>query len=209
MASVLRALPDALARNALNATARAGALKLQSVAYAYLSLAMKSRSAREDDVVIKKSRAKKGEAVQAEYLVGPNRRKPWLRWLHDGTKPHNISAVVRHGTRRGAVDTEIAPVWLENGEAMTLRRRGRKVRAVAMRAASVLILADKAAGKFFGTSVRHPGQPPQPWLKQAQFVSLEAVMKAMADKIRPALAKQTKRLVSEKYRGQQLRRIFS
>lgn len=165
LAAVIRGLPDALARNALNATARAGAITLQRRAYAYLSMAMKSRSAREDDVIIKKSRATKSEAVQAEYKVGPPVRKPWLRWLHDGTKPH----------------------------------------AIERRKAKVLAGSDKV----FGQVVNHPGQPGIPWLKQAQFTSLEDVMKAMADKVRPALAKQCKRLVSQKYRGQQFRRIFS
>jgi hypothetical protein len=61
----------------------------------------------------------------------------------------------------------------------------------------------------FGRIVNHPGQPPQPWLLQAQFKSAEAVYRAMAEKIRPALAKQAKRLVSTKYRNAQLRRIFS
>ena len=165
MAAVLRALPDALAKNALNATARAGALQLQRTAYAYLALAMKSRSPREDDVIIKKRRGTKGEDVQAVYDVGPSTRKPWLRWLHDGTKPHVIE-----------------------------RRR-----------AKVLAGTDKV----YGQVVSHPGQAGIPWLKQAQFVSKDAVMKAMAEKMRPALAKQVKRLVSQKYRGQQLRRIFS
>lgn len=87
--AVLQELPRALAQNALNATARAGAVELQKASMAYLSVAM-NRSAREGDVVMKKSRGTKGEDVQATYLVGPSRRKPWLRWLHDGTKPHQI-----------------------------------------------------------------------------------------------------------------------
>lgn len=164
LAAVLRALPDALAKNALNATARAGATTLQRTAYTYLAMAMKSRSPRDDDVIIKKRRGKKGEDVQAEYGVGPPTRKPWLRWLHDGTKPHVIE-----------------------------RRR-----------AKVLAGTDTV----YGQVVNHPGQPGIPWLRQAQFTSMEDVMKAMAAKIRPALAKQTARLVSQKYRGQQLRRIF-
>ena len=119
MAAVLRELPAQLQKNALRSTARAGALELQRVSYAYLSLAMK-RSAREEDVIIKQRRSEKGE-VAAEYVVGPPRRKPWLRWLHNGTRPHTISAVMRHGTRRGALNTPVAPVWLDNGEVRTLR----------------------------------------------------------------------------------------
>lgn len=89
--AVLKELPRALAENALNATARAGAVELQGSAMAYLSVAM-NRSAREGDVVIKKARGTKGEDVQSTYLVGPPRRKPELRWLHDGTQPHEIPA---------------------------------------------------------------------------------------------------------------------
>jgi hypothetical protein len=210
LAAVLRALPDALAKNALRSAGLAGAKVLQDAAYVALSSAVKGGGPRQaDDVIIKQRRGKKGDAVQAEYAVGPPISNPSLRWLHDGTKAHTISAVMRHGTRRGARDTQIARVWLENGQAMTLRRSGRKVRATAMRAASVLVLADKVAGKFFGTTVRHPGQPPRPWLLQAQFTSRDQVFRAMADAIRKGLSRQVKRLVSAKYRGKQLRRIFS
>lgn len=209
LAAVLRGLPDALAKNALRAAGMAGAKALQDAAYITLSSAAKGGGPREsNDVIIRQGRSQKG-AMEVLFRVGPPAKKPWLRWLHDGTKPHNISAVMRHGTRRGALDTQIAPVWLEGGNAVTLRRRGKKVRAVALRAAQVLVLADKAAGKFFGVSIRHPGQPPQPWLMQAQFTSAIEVYRAMSNKLAPALSKQVKRLVSTKYRNKQLRRIFS
>lgn len=180
MSAVLRSLPDALARNALAATARAGATALQGSAFAYLSMAM-NRSAREDDVVIRQRRGDKGDRVQSVYDVGPPRRKPWLRWLHDGTAPHLISAVTKFGTRRGIRDT-----------------------AYGSRDGSALASRDA----IFGRTVQHPGQQSQPWLQQAVFASRDAVMRTMAEKLRPALAKQVRRLVSEKFRGQQLRRFF-
>jgi len=160
---VLKDLPRALAQNALNATARAGAIELQKSAMAQLSLAM-SRSAREGDVVIKKSRGVKGEDVQATYLVGPPKRLPWLRWLHDGTKPH--------------------PIELRRAKALYSRR----------------------AGKFFGTFIQHPGQRARPWLKQAQFLSGDTVIRAMAEKMAQALPKQVDRLVTDKYRDQTLKK---
>jgi hypothetical protein len=89
LCAVLRELPDRLARNALLSTARAGATTLQKAAYAYLALALRGRSPRENDVIIRQRRAKKAE-VQAEFGVGPPRGKPWLRWLNDGTAPHEI-----------------------------------------------------------------------------------------------------------------------
>jgi hypothetical protein len=165
LAAVLRGLPDALARNGLRASALAGAKALQNRAYVTLSSAVKSGGPRHaDDVIIKQRRSPKGE-VQAVFDVGPPTRKPWLRWLHDGTKPHTIE----------------------------------------VRKAKVLSDGDK----LFGRIIHHPGQPPQPWLLQAQFTSAEAVYRAMADKLRPALSKQVKRLVSNKYRSKQLKRIFS
>lgn len=91
LAAILRELPEQLSKNALAAAARAGAVELQGAALASLALAMRRRAPREGDVIIKKARGKKGEDVQATYLVGPPRRKPWLRWLHDGTKPHDIT----------------------------------------------------------------------------------------------------------------------
>lgn len=91
----LAALPDDLARNALAGTARAGAQALQRAAYAQLALAMQSRSPREDDVVMRKRRSPKGEVV-AIYDVGPPKRKPQLRWLSDGTKPHRIEVTEAH-----------------------------------------------------------------------------------------------------------------
>lgn len=91
LCAVLRELPERLARNALLSTARAGATTLQSSCYAYLALAMRDRSPREDDVIIRQRRAPKGAEVQAEFGVGPPRGKPWLRWLNDGTAPHEIT----------------------------------------------------------------------------------------------------------------------
>lgn len=180
MAAVMRALPDALAKNAFDATARAGAQTLQRASYAYLSIAM-NRSAREDDVIIKRRRSEKGQ-VRAEYAVGPPKRKPWLRWLHDGTAPHLISAVTKFRTRRGIRDTAIG-----NREGGT-------------------ILASRA--KIFGRTIQHPGQPPRPWLEQANFAARDQVFRAMAEKLRVALARQTNRLVSSKFRRQQLRRFL-
>jgi hypothetical protein len=163
MSRVLKRLPDELAKNALSATARAGAQELQRTSYAYLSMAM-NRSAREDDVIIMKRRGKKGDRVEAVYDVGPPRRKPWLRWLHDGTQPHEVRT-----TR---------------------------------------VLASLRLDKVFGRVVEHPGQPSRPWLKQAQFVSQDSVLKAMADKLRASLPKQVEKLVSSAYRGRQLGRLF-
>lgn len=164
MQAVLNELPRALAQNALNATARAGAVRLHEIAEIYLGAAMKL-PVREGDVIIKKSRGTKGEDVQSTYLVGPTRRKPWLRWLHDGTKPHTIES------------------------------RGR-------------VLFSRALGAFFGRTVKHPGQKSRPWLKQANFAGAGRVMKAMAEKMAEALPKQVGRLVSQKYRDQQLRKFL-
>jgi hypothetical protein len=165
MAAVLKRLPDDLAKNALSATARAGAQELQRTAYAYVSMNM-NRSAREDDVVIQKRRGKKGDRVEAVYDVGPPRRKPELRWLHDGTKPHEV---------RISVSTVLASLRLD---------------------------------RVFGRVVQHPGQISRPWLRQAQFVSQDSVLKAMAVKMREALPKQVKKLASSAYRGKQLGRLF-
>jgi hypothetical protein len=189
MAAVMKALPDQLARNALAATARAGAQELQSSGYAYLSMAM-NRSAREDDVVIRQARGEKGDRLQSVYNVGPPKRKPWLRWLHDGTAPHLISSVTKYGTRRGVRNV-----------AYGVRGVGKFSKQTAKR-----VLASSAT--IFGTTVQHPGQPSRPWLEQAVFASQNRVMKAMAEKLRAALPKQVNRLVSSKFRRQQLRRFL-
>lgn len=184
LAAVLRALPDALAKNGLRATSLAGAKALQDQAYIELASTVRSGGPRAvDDVLIKQRRSPRGE-MQSIHDVGPPSGKPWLRWLHDGTRAHKISARVKYGTRRGVLD-------------------------VAYGARNTKVLASQALDKFFGIEVSHPGQPPRPWLLQAQFKSRDAVYRAMANKIRPALAKQAKRLVSTKYRNKQLRRIFS
>ena len=165
LAAVLRALPDALARNGLRAAGLAGAKALQDAAFVTLTSAVKSGGPRQiDDVIVKQGRSAKG-AMEVLYKVGPPTRKPWLRWLHDGTKPHRIEV-----------------------------RRAR-------------VLSD--GDKTFGRVIDHPGQPPQPWLMQAQFTSSIEVYRAMSNKLAPALSKQVKRLVSTKYRNKQLRRIFS
>lgn len=92
LSNVLNGLPDALAKNALRSAALAGARELQSAAYTHLSMVVKSGGPRRaDDVIIRSRRSPKGE-VEARYDVGPPTRKPWLRWLHDGTKPHLITA---------------------------------------------------------------------------------------------------------------------
>lgn len=89
--AVLRGLPDALAKNALRTAALAGAKELQSAAYTQLSMVVKSGGPRlADDVIIKQRRVPK-EPIQVQFDVGPPLRKPWLRWLHDGTKPHLIA----------------------------------------------------------------------------------------------------------------------
>lgn len=88
MLAVLKELPEALQKNALSTIARAGAVALQKEAKTQLGMSM-SRSVSPDDVIIKKRRSPKGE-VRAEWVVGPPTRKPQLRWLHDGTKPHAI-----------------------------------------------------------------------------------------------------------------------
>lgn len=182
LAAVLRQLPDQLQKNALASTARAGALELRRFGLLHLTLAMQKRSAREDDVVIKARRSPKGETA-AEYVVGPPRRKPWLRWLHDGTKPHLIGAGVKYGTRRG-------------------------VRNVAYGVRNTVVLASRILDRFFGKQVSHPGQPPRPWLKAAQFAGANSVIRAMAEQVRKALPAQAKRLASSKFRSQQIRRLF-
>jgi hypothetical protein len=166
LCAVLRELPDRLARNALLSTARAGAMTLQKSCYAYLALAMRDRSPREDDVIIRQRRPKKGDAVQAEFGVGPPRGKPWLRWLNDGTAPHDI----------------------------TIRRRR--------------VLFSERLKRFFGLTIHHPGQPPRKWMEAAVFASSEKVYAAMAVTLRKALPKQVQKLVSEKYRGAQVRGIL-
>lgn len=163
LAAVLRALPEKLAKNALAQVGRAGALELRDAAMTQLSTSMR-RGVREDDIIIKRERSRKGDDLQVDFGVGPPINKPWLRWLHEGTKPHliaRVKAVLTDGTR------------------------------------------------IFGDVIRHPGQPPRPYLKQAQFNSRDRVFRVMALKMKVALAKQVKRLVSQKYRSQQLRRIFS
>jgi len=179
LAAVLRKLPDQLARNALSSTALTGARTLQSAAYTQLSSYMASRAAQSDDVVLKKRRTPREPIVQ-QYDVGPPTSKPWLRWLHNGTKPHIISALVSTG-RRSRLRTNVS---------------------------SRAFLADKLHDKFFGVAVNHPGQPPRPWLTVAQWQSRDAVFKSMADQLRVALAKQARRLASTKYTRQQFRRIF-
>jgi hypothetical protein len=164
--AVLKALPDALARNGLSQAGRAGARVLQDQAYIELNAAIKGGGPRPaDDVIIKKLRPPKGSGVQVVYGVGPPTRKPWLRWLHDGTRLHLIAA--RHSR----------------------------------------VLRDDQ-GTYFGIITRHPGTPPIPWLKQAQFASQAAVLAASAVEMRPALAKQVRRLASWKFAKRQLKRIF-
>lgn len=163
LAAVLHELPDALAKNALRSCARAGAKVLQDEAYVQLSMVVGLGGPRlADDVVIKQRRIPK-EPIRVQFDVGPPRRKPWLRWLHNGTKPHLIA------TRKG---------WL----------------------------TDKTS--IFGRVVQHPGQPPEPWLTNAQFVSRDPVLKAMAEALVPALSRQARKLRSAKYASKQLKRIF-
>lgn len=181
MNAVLRELPDQLQRNVMRSAGNAGAKALQRKAYAYLALAMSNRSPREDDVVVRQERAQRVQ-TQVVFGVGPPRRKPWLRWLHDGTAPHQISAVTKFGTRRG-------------------------VRNVAYGTRDSKVLADRAAGKFFGKSVTHPGQPARRWLLMAMRNGNDAVMQAMAKKLRDQLPRQVRKLVSSKFRGQVLRRL--
>lgn len=87
--AVLKALPDRLARNALNAAVRAGAKVIQKEAYIQLAMVMRSRPPRPKDVLIIKERGRK-DIVLSEYLIGPPTFRPELRWLHSGTIPHPI-----------------------------------------------------------------------------------------------------------------------
>lgn len=179
LARVMRQLPKRLQQNALAATARAGGLELRRVAYAHLAVAMASRSPREEDVLIKRRRNRTGD-VRAIVDVGPPTRKPQLRWLHDGTRPHTISAVTKFGTRRGRTN-------------------------VAYGSRDGSILTDRTT--IFGVDVDHPGQTSQPWLKTATFASQNRVLTAMGRSMARALPRQVKRLVSTNYRNQQLRRL--
>jgi len=86
---VLRALPDALAKNALDAVARAGAVEFKKHADVRLQSKM-TRSVRKTDLVLKKSKIANAER-RSEFRVGPNVNRPQLRWLHDGTAPHVIT----------------------------------------------------------------------------------------------------------------------
>ncbi len=90
--AILNQLPDALARNALRSAARAGARVLQQEAYMQLAMAVKQGSGARalDDVLVKQRRVPR-EPIQVQFDVGPPLRKPWLRWLHNGTKPHLIA----------------------------------------------------------------------------------------------------------------------
>lgn len=179
---VLKRLPDDLQQRVLGSATRAGAIELQRHAYARLALALGSRSPREDDVIIKQRRNRTGKPL-AMYDVGPPKRKPQLRWLHTGTAAHKISAVTKYGTRRG-------------------------VRDVAYGTRNTKVLASRRLGKFFGREVNHPGQQGQPWLETAVFSSRDSVMSAMAGAMRKALPRVTKALVSQQYRGKQLRRFL-
>ncbi len=180
MAAVFRELPVQLAKNALLSTGRAGAKVLRDAALVQLGMYMRKRAPREDDVVVRQSRLP-SDQLAVEFRVGPPRRKPWLRWLHDGTAPHRISAREKIGTRRGR-------------------------RNVVYGTRETLVLASRIIDRFFGIEVNHPGQPPRPWLFAAQWGSGPDVIRAMGEQIRKALPKQAKRLVSQKYRDQQLRK---
>lgn len=182
--AVLRALPVQLAKNALSASTRAGAIVLQREAYLQLALAMESRAPRPEDVLVKQRRTPRDQ-VASTYEIGPPRDEPQLRWLHDGTRPHDVSAT--ENVRLGGGPKRAA---------QTVRRASR-TDAQALRT---------AAGDFYDI-VEHPGQPPRPWLRRAYLRSNRAALRRMAVKLSQAIAKQARRLVSEKYRGQQLARI--
>lgn len=177
---VLRQLPADLQKNALAAVARAGAQELRRAAYAQLAVAMDKRSPREEDIIIKKRRNRTGKIIEV-YDVGPPSWAPQFRWLHNGTAPHLISATTKYGTRRGARNVAYG------------KREGR-------------ILTNRVV--VFGDEIAHPGQPARPWLKIATFSSKELVMRAMALKLRQALPKQVKKLVSKNYRDRQLRKFI-
>lgn len=177
---VMRKLPGDLQERVLGSMSRAGAVELQRHAFARLALAMRSRTPREDDVVIRRRRNRSGKP-QAIYDVGPPKRKPQLRWLHSGTEPHIISAVEKFGTRRG-------------------------VRNVRYGTRDSKVLTNRS--KFFGRQVNHPGQQAQPWLETAVHSSRDAVMAAMAAAARRALPRVTRVLVSKEYRNKQLTRFF-
>jgi len=180
MKRVMRKLPDQLQRNVLSSVARAGARELQRVSYAHLALALSNRSPRAEDVVIRQRRDRSGD-VRAIFDVGPPRRSPELRWLHDGTQPHLISASIKYGTRRGILNV-----------------------AYGSRAGKVL----SNLRTFFGSTVEHPGQPSRPWLKTATFAAREGIAKQMARQLTVSLPKQVQKLVSSEYRSAQLRKFF-
>lgn len=177
---VLKQLPDDLQTNALASAGRAGAKELRRVGYAHLAVAMRKRSPREDDIVVQRRRNRTGKPV-VMFDVGPPKRKPELRWLHDGTEPHLISADSKYGTRRGA-------------------------RNVAYGSREGSFLTDLAI--VFGKTIRHPGQRSRPWLKSATFSSKDGVMRAMATALRKAIPRQVRRLVSKEYRDRRIRRFL-
>lgn len=181
MARVMRELPRQLQVNALSAAARAGAVELRRVAYAHLAVAMASRSPVEEDVVVRRRRGDRDGAPRATVDVGPPAKRPWLRWLHDGTRPHFISAVTKYGRRRGRLN-------------------------VAYGAREGSILTDR--NTIFGVDVDHPGQPSRPWLRTAAFAAQAGVLRAMGQSMARAVPRQVKRLVSKHYRNQQVRKFL-
>jgi len=183
---VLRLLPPELAKNTLSSGARAGANALRRRAYADLSVAMTTRSAVEDDIAIRKKRTPRDE-ISATYAVGPPTRKPELRWLHDGTQPHKISAVDYIRTSTSSRHKARAIINQNRGNG-----RGN-------------VLSDGTT--FFGQSVTHPGQPPRPWLFAALFRSREGMMKAIGDSVRKSLPKQVRKVRTAAYGTRQLRGI--
>lgn len=112
MLGVLRELPENLQKNALRSVSRAGAVALRKEALVQLGLVM-GRSVSQDDVIIKARRSPRG-MVRSEHNVGPPTRKPQLRWLHNGTTPHEIATT--HADVLASADEIYATRMLHPGQ---------------------------------------------------------------------------------------------
>lgn len=161
MNAVLKALPEQLQKNVMRSAGRAGAKIIRNQAMVQLTMHMRSRPPRPEDVLLVQRRTPR-DSVQAVFEVGPPKSNPGLRLLSDGAEPHVIEGA---------------------------------------------LLADRREGEVYGTRVSHPGQRGTQWLRKGYFGSKDRAIRAMAQAVSKALPRQVRKLVSQKYRSDQLRRI--